>query len=520
MARPSPLLCLFHYHAAYRTLTAAIDNFGAVLKISDQIEDNAAAQSNNFDYAFFVLIASSMLSLLLGFSSVQDSNRLKFLGNFSGSFSTFIQYNLSKLLYIWAAAALLCAAAFIQLGLYGIVLNSHDVKLASIFFIFTGMVMSFFFLVGSSIGHLKPGFWSIFSMFTLWAILVFILPFIIQPHKTDTTSQFEHEYKKFMRFAESENYLSKELEKIINWEEKSKYFREMSNRYPERVFKQIERWENERAAASASAARKNHRDNIFIPTNLYSSLCRELSSMGDLAKIVFHKYTFAWQKYIVNNYSKNIPIKDIDFVYESKSRFPHYFKTGFFLLAFYLAALLILHYIAYKRRLFPRIKPGFEEVKIEAQKGDHVYSQVGIGYEDFSKEIYNCCFSGKKFTGSITVNGKSIFDLKIFYLPNLAGISLKDLRVLSGGKLPQDIENKSFSELSFQDLKGLFPQIAESDVLILDNTKLRIKPAGDIVILEMSPESPTRILKPFYLVALEDNRYRIKLQNQVPGAVE
>jgi hypothetical protein len=191
-------------------------------------------------------------------------------------------------------------------------------------------------------------------------------------------------------------------------------------------------------------------------------------------------------------------------VIESKSELPRYALTGLLLSFVYMLIFLGAYYVCLRSSLFPGVKKNFDNIKITAKKGDYVVLYVYMGIEYLSLKLYNTIFKGERFGGEITIDDKDISELKVFYLPDISGIEMNQLKILSGGEV-SGIKDKTISELTYKDLTILFPGIKECDVLIIDNNTRAhcIERSGDIVILELVSQRVERPSNRYYFISLD-----------------
>ncbi|MCK4766359.1 MAG: hypothetical protein KAW12_29460 [Candidatus Aminicenantes bacterium] len=525
--KPSPLYAIFYNSAAFDSLHSIVENKGVVLDNNSPIGiENLHSKDDSggkVDLSTYIIFALAFPVFLLGFLFSFRPERTNFPVNFFRKMTLFLQTLLARYIYVLVVLFAQMCILFVLFLCNGIELSRAEVFLVLLYFGLSALVMLLILLIAMTAGTFKNKFVGAFVVISVSAFLIFIMQGwvedIFSKVYAPDSSTYKHELQKFNKFI---NFQTRAVQKMRNAKdnERQQLFNDLNKEYLDNAA-ELNDIEKEMLAKIEYVIDKIHLNKIFIPTSFYSSFCSEMSSLGFCAYFDMYKTADMKQKKLVMYYIQSLIDKSAlnkfsrvfenkGFVVRAESKPPGHSGKGLLILLFYIVVFLFVLYYRFNKVLLPG-KKHRADVELNTKNGRYLF--VELLDRRFLDNLLNMIRPGKKSPGKILIDGKPISEKKVFYLPDLSDTKAGDLTLLSGGK----IVDKPFSELSLTDIKTVFPQVKDCDVLILDNiNKHKIKPDDGIILIEFHPFVMVRPNDYFYSIGLDtaSGCYKVKSERK------
>ncbi len=379
MFLPHPISALFNDSGAFNELTAAIDT-AERLQISTNLSGKGLfSDSGGFmDFSGILFLCCAAISLTYGCFFARGDYR-KYLAS-NGRLS-WLKIMIAKaacwsviLLVFWGGA--FCAILFSVDSAFNITLSAH---------VFTFLaVQIFLFIVGGFVGAAVEGnLRQLSTISTIFFLSVFLLPWMIQKivysSASDISSnqKFGHEKLKlimklekalFKRFKvwDSSGIAPDEIKKAVN--------EALANEFDD-----LKKMEEERKRQTIRKINWHQFLSALFPTAFYSSMSKEVGSMGHLNYVDFFDYAHAMkygflafytEKKFDNPYPGQVEpfINGNENIFKGQSRLPKYFALG---LGLTLLGTLLFLYLTYRQHK-QRFRAGeFITPEIEFPEGEN-----------------------------------------------------------------------------------------------------------------------------------------------------
>ncbi len=425
---PSPLSIMFDNSGAFSELTCNIDS-GEILRIyksriGKSLYDKKPGGFK--DFSGIILILGSLFALYFGYESIRHKEYLRFLSCFSNHKGVFFSILFSRIILLVIFFLFLTGCSVILLKLNGIILSQHEYSLLYIYLTVLFCLLLFFFVSGTAIGSFKKKSISIITIISLWFVLMFLIPGIVDTitykKAAGITSSFHIELEKLKALMNFEKRAIDKEGRFKSSTRNSDEVRELVESYRDKEFKAIKEFEKKMEQEMRDNANFFQKLSLFFPSTFYLSTCSEMSSRGyntfidfyqDAQKLKDQFVRFYINRVYYSNYSKvESFIKGDDNIYYAGSRLPGFFIIGLVLNGFYIILLLFVSYSRFKNFLFypagkEKETPRLNELIIKLEKGK---CTVCVTSSQQIRDLILGFLSGQGsgFTGTIEVDGTKI----------------------------------------------------------------------------------------------------------------
>jgi len=451
--------------SSFSVNTALVNVMDAYIDSGIRLKLNASLLSSNMfkqkkygfmDFSGIFYYLFTLVFCFLGLETVIHKEYLKTHASIFGRKKSFLFLFLPRLIIIG-----LIIAVILCLALFQAVLNHIDIPIDKhllVFYLEILTLSTFFFLLGSALGKIRPITVGVIFIVISWIIIIFVLPTIVNSiteTRADTLKpQYELNLKKLQKFSLFEKYLKQKKGPAKVNKKITKSLRQMINTYRAKQFKEILEMEYAMHRKMLGTAKFYQRFAMFFPSTFYISVSEELSSMGYLNLLDFYLYTiklkaefvdFILKKIYFENFSKVVPfLKDNENIYHATPRIPGTFVPGLLLNLIYIFILGIVNYILFKKTIF---EPS------EFIKDDEIkrLSNINLNYRQhyifkifgnkLLKRMYNI-FSGQSFLKNKAESSPWIF-LESVDITN-GKFDETFLYICSPTALPRDMSARSF----------------------------------------------------------------------------
>ena len=371
---PSPLYIFFINSTTVSRLTANVDS-GERLYIYNSFKGRElfAEKSGGYkDFSGVFLLLASLLMFYAGYDAFTHRDYLGFMNNFirpRALFSSIIACRV-VIFGLWIAAT--AALSLLLLKINGIEISGEDGRYFAIFLGVLGLVVFFFFILGTISGTFGSPFAGFAMIVTLWFVSVFMIPGLMRTLITQSaesiTSISRMDLEKLRLLMKVEDMMQNSFGSARELRDQAELKRLVGE-------KMLEHWEKEYKEFYALEKRIENevKDNIrfyaalsdWFPTTFYLSCGNEISGSGYENYLEF----FSWLQELKKNFTLfymkqrflspapegkgNIQcfFREGENFFQARTRLPWRFSRGILISLGYIAILLAVSYIRFKKSL-------------------------------------------------------------------------------------------------------------------------------------------------------------------------
>ncbi len=371
---PSALSIFFFNSSPISQLTSNVDA-GERLKIYNSFKGRALfdEKSGGFkDFSGIMLLMGSLLVLYLGYESMIHKDYSLFMTGFTGHGRFFTGIVCSRIIFFSLLVLLSGGSALLMMRINGIALNSRELWYFALYIGVLELTMLFFFSLGTIAGSMKSRFAGFVMMLVSWFVFVFLAPGVvgaITAGKSDNIiSNYRLELEKLKILMDFEQKALREVG--VTKKENLGEVRELIEEYWTTRFTRIRSFENRLEKEMKTNIRLFETLSVFAPTTFYLSSGNEISSKGYNNFVHFFSYLLHLKERFVRfcldkrYYSDPPPggtaptgievenfTRSGENLYYSRSRLPNHLMAGGLLTLLYIAVLLFVSYIRFKKSL-------------------------------------------------------------------------------------------------------------------------------------------------------------------------
>jgi hypothetical protein len=297
---PSPLYIFFADSGAYKDLTARINPVVSIDIYSNRKGKDTGDdyQRLSLDFASFIYLFGSILSLLSGYLRMNNRRYLMFLSNFTRPAKMFLAMIFYRFLFIVLTLIFIFAAVLVLVYAAGIGLSARDYYVLAAFAGAAILMMLSYFMAGIMTGLFLEKWNGASALLITWIVFSFIIPGAVQSiiHKKDnnTTGNYKIESKKIDMVTGFEKESSK---KEGDFDRKRlEVFKNLAEYYWKEIYPEIEAVERNYHDDIETGNRKKMTAMQYTPATFYHLTAREASSMGLMNASAFHAHLIVKQK--------------------------------------------------------------------------------------------------------------------------------------------------------------------------------------------------------------------------------
>jgi len=334
------------------------------------------------DYSGVMQLIGGLFALFYGYIFQTSAEYLRMLSSIGSKKEIFRSILFARMKTLFLVLLFVTACSFLLVLLNGVIIPIDIYALTSLFSSF--LLLSFFFSVGFFFGLLKSKIAGVTSALMVWAIVIFIIPTVINIIISNKASEilpiYQLEIEKLKIYMDFENDWIKK-EGVLNiGDKKTDKVKNYMMYYKENGLKNIQALENKIIDQMEANARLFQFLSSLFPTTHYQSVNNELSSRGYDELIKFCRYSLKQkvdfvlgviEKEYFSNYSKVEPLfKGEDNVYKAHPGLPKDFLLGVLFNILWILAFLIPAYPRFKKNLLEleekkKKDPDIVEVKLD-----------------------------------------------------------------------------------------------------------------------------------------------------------
>ncbi len=366
MFLPSPISILFANSSVLQDMTANIET-GFRLNIYQSLKSKTIFGIYKYlfaDFSGIFLFFVGLIAVFYGFPAFRNQEYLKTLVSIAGEKNLFRNLLMSRAILLALYSLLFIASSVLVIAINGVSIGID--RYLVLFFIEMCCVTTFFLVLGAAFGSFKSKIWGLGGIITLWLILLFIFPFLmdlivsVNAAAIKPETQLEIEKLKLMmdfekRFNDKTGIVP--LNKTVTDIQK-----ELVLGYYKNEFQAMQKLEDQLKAQMQECIKFHYRLSSFFPTTFYQSLTNELSSKGyetleafyntvkQIKEAFFKEYMN--QLFLSAQPTKAEPfLKGDDNIIVGKSAVPGYLFQGYLFNLLWIFALAIPAYYGFKKNL-------------------------------------------------------------------------------------------------------------------------------------------------------------------------
>jgi hypothetical protein len=378
---PDPLSVMFNDSAVFPGMTAHVDT-GERLEISNSFKGkDLFSDSHGFmDFAGIMLLIASFLAVIYGWDATRNQKYLKLISDISGSRKSGFLITVARIILLNLVFWILCCLNFFWMLINGI--NAANIFYL-VYVLLLTLVITTFVEAGAVIGTLKSKVAQFIIMPVGYFLLVLFIPWLIlegvyMDAKKGIQSIHKFEYETFQYLMKFEKKGYEKLNGVWKSGEKvaPEDLKAMIESSRESVYQKMKNCEDKRMNSILKRIRTYQTLSALIPTTLYLSCNKELSSKGFQNFVDFYHYAYDMKFKFVNFYLYRkfwlpLPksgvepfIEGNEDLFYGKSQLPNSFLLGLIMAIVYIAVLLVT-----LNRMQSKGK-GIEEEKVKSVKVD------------------------------------------------------------------------------------------------------------------------------------------------------
>jgi hypothetical protein len=403
---PSPLSIIFYNSGLFRDLMANVD-VGERLNIYNSMKGREVFNEPGgfMDVSGFLLLFGSLLGLLYGYDAFRNHDYLKFLLSISNRKTLFFHIVFSRIILLNMFLLILAFISLIIPLINGI--NLFNISFLAFAFVLS-LVITFFIIFGSMTGMYKKNVTGLLTLVAVFFVFVFVFPWmvnkIVRLNAGSLIPDYKVELDKLKIIMAFESRAFKEVGIFKSGKKASEHIKKLIHSYIDNEYKKILETEEKAKRGIIEKISDYQRISAFFPTTFYFAACYELSSRGYLNFIDFYSYNqslkdgffkfYIYRKFDAPTEKIESYIKNNENLYVGKSRLPGNMQLGVLLTLFYIAVLLYIGSIRFRKMVhpLPEKKNAFDTLDIKLKKG--TFNTFDIYDDDFARQIFNI-FSGK-----------------------------------------------------------------------------------------------------------------------------
>jgi hypothetical protein len=384
---PDPISVIFNDSAVLPGMTAHVDT-GEKLEISKSFKGkDLFSDSGGFmDFAGIMLLVGSFLALLYGWDATRNREYLEFISDLSGSRKPGFLITLARIILLNLVFWFLSGLALVWLFINGI--NAANISYL-VYVLLLTLVITSFTATGAIIGSLKGKVTHFITLPVVYFLLVLLIPWLIlegvyTEAKNGLQSIYDFEYETYEYLAKFEKDFYK---RFGVWKSGEKPAQEdikaMIESSRESVYQKMKNLEDKRLNSILKRIRAYQTISAFLPTTLYISSNKELSSKGFQSFVDFYKYAYEMKFkfvdfYLYRKFYLALPksgvepfIKGNEDLFYGSSQLPNSFLLG---LVLSILEIVILLFVLYRKHTKGIKKEQAKTVKIDFKKGNSLFA--------------------------------------------------------------------------------------------------------------------------------------------------
>ncbi len=418
-----------------------------------------------FRLSFIILVLVLLSVLFLGYESMRDKGFIRIIASILSTGKIFIYIVLSRIILLTLILTGFFAILSIMIKLKGFNLSNEVVTGLFGYFLAAWTMIIIFFFIGVLVGNIKKKGTALTVLISIWFILVFFLPGLLDSYIANKSKNISSSYKvEFEQLKVLNSFENRSIEEYGKFDRNNiEISRKVVEGYWEKDYKQIEKFEGKLKNDILSITGINRKLSILSPVTFFQLTGNEVSSIGFENYLKF--YTFLqeikrqflrfWIDRVYYNDPKDLVsfIKGDENLFYAKSQLPENFGTGVMINMAYIIGLFFVSYFRFKKAMLPIPKEaiGTNNVNIELEKGKIITFHGE--YPNFFKLFINVFFGKtKSFKGKIKIDNKDIVTKEkqdFLYLPHPDNIpeDIKTRDLLWLFKRLLKLTKEEFSEL-------------------------------------------------------------------------
>ncbi|MCX6580613.1 MAG: hypothetical protein NT166_10570 [Candidatus Aminicenantes bacterium] len=401
---PAPLSVLYNSIGAAKDWKGRVDTIAA-LEIDKGAKGNKAfeeeAPFSPFRYAYIILIAGGLLSVLYGITTLRNIEYDRFLSGYLRPGQLFTGVVLSRVIFITLSLAGLSGIVLLLLSYKGIQLSSPELKAFTAHIIAGWALMMFFFFSGLLIGRIRSTSRAWTTALIYWSVLALLLPAsyaaVVNNNAAKITDSDKVELDQLTIINDFENKSEHDLGKFNR--NKIEEFKIKAEGYWNNDYKSVEKVEIDLREEVARHMKKYRDFSIWNPITFYLSVSKDVGGKGPDNYLGYNDFLIALKRNFLRFFIDRCfyfnPLEMVNFIkadeniYYAVSRVPGNFGWGLLITFMHILLFLFLSYWFFKKALYRMEKEaaaGRESAEIRLK--DHEVNACVIEGEGFRDFLY------------------------------------------------------------------------------------------------------------------------------------
>jgi len=363
----APTFCIYFSNPAlFSELLGKVNSIIAANIISD-CKSRFIFKGNSplkFRFSDLVLVFAGLAVLLLGLNYFKYREFLRWLAAKNSPFILYITILLTGIILTILCFTLIMGGSLLLLKIQGIVFSKAELSNLLIYMMTTGLVLLFFFIVGTILGSLPHRVFRIAGVLAIMICLAFVIPVLF-----DSIIEENARYIPSSKYFDSKKLtIADDFEKIAVKKYGEARYNTVEGRrvvvkdYMDNYYPNIE---NEDTLEKEKILKviENYWDLFkYSPVTFYSMTCQELSGRGYTSYLNFYdyllelrrKFVLFWidRKYYHDPDEMVNFIKGDENIFKSSSQIPPNYWQGFFIQVGYILVLAVISYLAFLFSLY------------------------------------------------------------------------------------------------------------------------------------------------------------------------
>lgn len=418
---PTPINILFTNPTVMSEIVARIDTV-STLDIHSNCQGKMLFQNSfKISPSTILFVLGSLLALFIGHGSLGDLEYLKSLASDTSEKAVYISIVLSRFILLTLSYLSIFSIGVCIMTLKGIYFNQSDLVGLTGFLTVSFFLLLFFFLLGTTIKKKQSQGFDIIVLLALWAILIFIIPWILDYLIEIKSNDIPSYYKVYNDKSTIVSNFEKKAER-----EKGKYIdntpegrKEVIESFWNNDYKIIEKNDYQFKEEFKKLIKLSNNLYNLLPSAFYLSTANEASGRGYQNFLDFYDYIQDLQRQFVRFWIDRVYYNDpkvmVNFIkgdeniFKAKSQLPFNFWLGIFINLGYCIVLLFLSYFLYLKNLFRLDKKNLPCTHVDLKIKSNQRIEITKDYTGFFPQILNVFFGQiKHFTGKISIDGEDI----------------------------------------------------------------------------------------------------------------